>query len=248
MYQPPAFREDRIEVQHDLIRAHPLALVVTAGPGGLMANSIPFLVDAGGSTNGTLRGHLARANPQWRELAAVDECLVVFQGPQEYITPSWYATKRETGKVVPTWNYAVVHAYGIMRVMDDEAWLRTQIGDLTRFNEAARTAPWAVTDAPKTFVDAMVRGIIGLEIEIARIEGKWKVSQNRPEADREGVVEGLRAEADERADAMAELVEAFGAKGKARRPTRRIVAATPPGASSLATPPHRRRPARPATR
>ena len=114
---------------------------------------------------------------------------------------------------MPTWNYAVVQAYGTMRVMDDEAWLRTQIGDLTQLNEAARTAPWAVTDAPKPFVDAMVRGIIGLEIEIARIEGKWKVSQNRPEADREGVVEGLRAEADERADAMAELVEAFGAKG-----------------------------------
>ncbi|MFL5125736.1 MAG: FMN-binding negative transcriptional regulator, partial [Microvirga sp.] len=200
-------------VQHGLIRAFPLGTLVTVGPSGLVANHVPFLIDPEASKLGTLRAHLARANPQWREFDPAQEALVIFQGAERYITPSWYETKRQTGKVVPTWNYAVVHAYGIMRVMDDEAWLRTQIGDLTQLNEAARTAPWAVTDAPKPFVDAMVRGIIGLEIEIARIEGKWKVSQNRPEADREGVVEGLRAEADERADAMAELVEAFGAKG-----------------------------------
>jgi transcriptional regulator len=213
MYQPAHHREDRLEVQHALMRAFPLATLVTNGASGLIANHVPFLIDPERSRLGTLRAHIARANPQWREFDAGAEALVIFQGPERYVTPSWYETKRQTGKVVPTWNYAVVHAYGTMRVMDDEAWLRTQIGDLTRANEAARTAPWAVTDAPKAFVDAMVRGIIGLEIEIARIEGKWKVSQNRPQADREGVVEGLRAEADERADAMAELVQAFGAKG-----------------------------------
>ena len=141
MYQPPAFREDRIEVQHDLIRAHPLALVVTAGPGGLMANSIPFLVDAGGSTNGTLRGHLARANPQWRELAAVDECLVVFQGPQEYITPSWYATKRETGKVVPTWNYVAVHAHGPVDFFHDAGRLLEAVTRLTNLHERSQATP-----------------------------------------------------------------------------------------------------------
>ena len=213
MYQPPAFREDRIEVQHDLIRAHPLGLVVTAGPGGLMANSIPFLVDAGRSERGTLRGHLARANPQLRELAAAGECLVVFQGAQAYITPSWYATKRETGKVVPTWNYVTVHAWGRASIIEDAAWLRQQIGDLTRSREIARDAPWDVGDAPASFVAAQIQGILGIEIVIARIEGKWKVSQNRPEADRAGVVAGLRA-AGEATEPMARLVAERSITGK----------------------------------
>jgi transcriptional regulator len=213
VYLPQHFAETDVTAMHQLIRDFPLGTLVTLGAAGLTANHIPFVLDTRAGEQGRLLGHVARNNPVWYDHDPDQDALVVFQSMQAYITPNWYATKRETHEVVPTWNYAVVHAYGIMRVMDDEAWLRTQIGDLTRFNEAARTAPWAVTDAPKTFVDAMVRGIIGLEIEIARIEGKWKVSQNRPEADREGVVEGLRAEADERADAMAELVEAFGAKG-----------------------------------
>ena len=123
MYQPPAFREDRPEIQHALIRRHPLGLLITAGPAGLLANLFPFLLDAG-AEKGTLRLHMARANPQWREFEAIEECLVVFQGPQDYVTPSWYATKRETGKVVPTWNYATVHAWGRPRVMNDDAWLR----------------------------------------------------------------------------------------------------------------------------
>jgi transcriptional regulator len=213
MYQPAHHREDRLEVQHALMRAFPLATLVTHGPSGLIANHVPFLIDPERSRLGTLRAHIARANPQWREFDPATEALVVFQGSERYITPSWYETKRQTGKVVPTWNYAVVHAYGTMKVIEDEGWLRCQIADLTRFNEADRTAPWAVADAPEKFVDAMVRGIVGLEIEIARIEGKWKVSQNRPQADREGVAAGLREEADERAYAMAALVEAFGLKG-----------------------------------
>jgi transcriptional regulator len=211
MYQPAHFREDRTEVQHDLIRRHPLGLIVTAGPGGLIANSIPFLVDAGASELGTLRGHLARANPQWHELAAVDECLVVFQGPQEYISPSWYLTKRETGKVVPTWNYVTVHAWGQPVVIEDPVWLRRQINDLTRSQERVRPAPWNVADAPKNFVTAQVRGIVGVQIAIARIEGKWKVSQNRPEADQVGIVSGLR-EAGQRSEAMAALVAERGVK------------------------------------
>jgi transcriptional regulator len=208
MYQPPLFREDRLEVQHELIRSHPLGLLITAGAGGLMANYIPFLIDPATSPHGTLQAHMARANPQWKELTAVEECLVVFQGAQDYVTPSWYATKRESGKVVPTWNYVTVHAWGRPRVIDDAAWLRRQITALTHSREDSRPAPWQVSDAPPEFIDGQVKGIIGLEIPIARIEGKWKVSQNRPEIDRRGVVAGFL---DEGGMAMAALVAERGA-------------------------------------
>ncbi len=207
MYQPPHHREDRLEVQHALIRAHPLGLLVTAGPGGLVANPIPFLVEAAGAPLGVLRAHCARANPQWRELAAVEECLVVFQGPQAYVTPSWYPSKAEAGKVVPTWNYATVHAWGRPRVVEEADWLRRQIADLTGAQEAGRAQPWQVSDAPADYLAAMIRGIVGIEIPIARIEGKWKVSQNRPEADRAGVAAGLAAEGEA---AMAALVSEYG--------------------------------------
>jgi transcriptional regulator len=205
MYQPPHFREDRIEIQHALIRSHSLGLLITAGPGGLQANHVPFLIDADGSKRGTLRAHLARANPQWRELATVAECLVVFQGPQHYISPSLYPTKRETGKVVPTWNYITVHAWGRPRVIDEAAWLRRQVDDLTLHKESIRLAPWKVSDAPEAFVVAQIKSIVGLEIPIERIEGKWKVSQNRPAVDQAGVVAGLRGSGDE-AETMATLV------------------------------------------
>ena len=148
MYQPPHFREDRLDVQHDLIRSHPLGLLITSGPGGLMANPIPFLIDAAASERGTLLCHMARANPQWRELAAVPECLVVFQGPQDYVTPSWYATKRETGKVVPTWNYATVHAWGKPAVIDDADWLRRQIESLTQAREDQGRSRGRLTTRP----------------------------------------------------------------------------------------------------
>ncbi|HEX5231066.1 MAG TPA: FMN-binding negative transcriptional regulator [Bradyrhizobium sp.] len=213
MYQPPAFREDRIEVQHALIRNHPLGLLITAGPAGLLANLFPFLLDADGAEKGTLRVHMARANPQWHELEVVEECLVVFQGPQDYVTPSWYATKRETGKVVPTWNYATVHAWGRPRVMNDDAWLRRQIEDLTASREARRAEPWHVDDAPADFVAMQMRAIVGIEIPILRIEGKWKMSQNRPEADRAGVIAGFRG-AGEAGEAVAALVEERGASLK----------------------------------
>jgi transcriptional regulator len=209
MYQPPAFREDRLEVQHDFIRAHPLGLLITAGPAGLIANLFPFLLDPDGSGNGTLRLHIARANPQWRELAAIEQCLVVFQGPQDYVTPSWYATKRETGKVVPTWNYATVHAWGRPRLVDDDAWLRRQLEDLTRSREGRRAAPWQVDDAPADFIAAQMRAIVGVEIPILAIEGKWKMSQNRPQADRLGVIAGFR-EAGEAGETMAAIVAERG--------------------------------------
>ncbi|MGH1572652.1 FMN-binding negative transcriptional regulator [Methylobacterium sp. P31] len=193
MYQPPHFREDSRTAQHALIRAYPLGLLVTGGLGGLTANPIPFLLDEAGE-HGLLRAHLARANPQWRALAAAEECLVVFQGPQGYVTPGWYASKREHGRVVPTWNYATVHAWGRPRVIEDVDWLRRQIADLTALRETPRAEPWAVTDAPEPFVAAQVRALVGVEIPITRIEGKWKMSQNRPEADRTGVIAGFRAE------------------------------------------------------
>jgi transcriptional regulator len=152
---------------------------------------------------------MARGNPQWHELRAVDECLVVFQGPQEYITPSWYPTKRETGKVVPTWNYVTVHAWGRPRVIEDAGWLRRQIEDLTNLKEGTRPSPWLVDDAPAQYLVSQMKGIVGVEIPVSRIEGKWKVSQNRPEVDRAGVVAGLRG-GGEQAEAVAALVAERG--------------------------------------
>ena len=218
MYQPPHFREDRLEVQHGLIRAHPLALLVTAGLGGLMANAIPFTLETTATGDGVLRAHLARANPQWREFDGKLECLVIFQGPDSYITPSWYATKAETHKVVPTWNYAMVHAWGTPVVHDDAMWLRRQIDQLTSEREAHRAAPWSVADAPGPFIDAQMHGIVGIEMPIARIEGKWKVSQNRPAADRVGVHAGLQA--DQGAGCpMAQLVAERGGLGHTKTVT-----------------------------
>lgn len=207
MYLPSAFREDSIEVQHDFIRAHPLGVLMTSGKGGLMANHIPCLLYPEGP-QGVLRLHMARANPQWQELAAGGECLVVFHGAQAYITPSWYATKAETHKVVPTWNFVAVHVWGQARIHDDPAWVRAQIGALTDAQEKARAQPWRVEDAPDDFIAAQMRAIVGVEIAITRIEGKWKVSQNRNAADRQGVAQGL---ADEQGDAvMAGLVARRG--------------------------------------
>ncbi len=196
MYRPPLFREDRVVVQHELIRTNPLGLLITAGAGGLIANPVPIVVDDDGTEYGTLRLHLARANPQVAELASVSECLAVFQGAEGYVTPSWYPTKQESGKVVPTWNYATVHAWGKPTLTDDPDWLRRQIADLTALQEGARPVPWQVEDAPAQFVTAQLRGIVGVEIPISRLEGKWKMSQNRPEADKLGVVDGFREQGD----------------------------------------------------
>jgi transcriptional regulator len=211
MYQPPHFREDRLDIQHALIKAHPLGLLVTYGKTGLVANPIPFVLDEAASPQGTLRAHLSRANPQWRDFDPAQEALVIFQGTETYITPSWYESKREHGKVVPTWNYAIVQAHGRMRVMDDPAWLLKQVTAMTSAQEAARPEPWSVSDAPSDFLASQMKGIVGVEIEITRIEGKWKVSQNRPEADRRGVAAGLRDVGDGNALHMADLVDERGA-------------------------------------
>jgi transcriptional regulator len=207
MYLPPHFVESRVEVLHELIRSHPLGTLVTCGVDGLNANHVPFEIDPNPAPFGILRAHVARANPVWREFSKEVEPLVIFQGPQIYITPSWYQTKRETGKVVPTFNYIVVHAYGSMRVIEDAGWLRKFVGGLTDRFEAARAQPWAVSDAPEDFVAMQLRAIVGIEITVTRLIGKWKISQNRPALDQEGVVAGLRESDDAVAQAMAAAVE-----------------------------------------
>jgi transcriptional regulator len=201
MYEPPLHRQEDTDAIFALMAAHPLGLLISYGPGGLLANPIPFTRAEDGSRYGLLRAHLARANPQGHDLDGA-QVLVVFQGAGHYITPSWYATKRETGKVVPTWNYVMVQARGTARVLQEADWLRRQVEQLTQEREAGRETPWAVGDAPEDYIAAQLRGIVGVEIALSDLRGKWKASQNRNEADRAGVAEGLGD------DPMAEIVRA----------------------------------------
>jgi transcriptional regulator len=201
MYVPAHFAEDRIPVLHDAIRTSGLAILVTLTADGLIASHVPLLLDPEPAPYGALIGHLARPNPQAKP--PIGEALAIFQGPDGYITPSYYATKRETGKVVPTWNYTSIHAYGTLRFFDDRTHLLDIVTRLTNRHEGERVTPWAVSDAPPDFVKGMLNGIIGFELTINRLEGKRKMSQNRPAADRVGVVDGLHA--DGRPD-LAELV------------------------------------------
>jgi transcriptional regulator len=207
MYLPAHFEETRVEVIHRLIREYPLAVLVTLGSAGLNANHIPLEIDPEPAPFGTLRGHVARANPVWRDFSRDVEALTVFQGPQAYISPAWYQTKKETGKVVPTFNYIVVHAYGSLRIIEDEAWLRDLVERLTTRHESGRAEPWKVSDAPEDFIKTQLRAIVGIEMPVTRLVGKWKVSQNRPPVDREGVVRGLGQMKDANAAAMARLVK-----------------------------------------
>jgi transcriptional regulator len=214
MYQPPLFREDRLDVLHGLMRTHPFGLIISVGPDGEpVANAIPLLLDAAAGEKGTLRGHLARANPHWKLLAERARALVVFQGPYTYVTPSWYETKKETGKVVPTWNYVIVQARGQVRIHEDAAWLRAHVGALSDAHEEKRAEPWSVSDAPESFIDSLLKGIVGFEIEITSLEGKWKVSQNRPVPDRVGVVAGLATDGGEGNTEMVKLVREYGGLG-----------------------------------
>jgi transcriptional regulator len=194
MYLPAHFAETRPEPLHELIGKHPLGMLVTMSDAGLQANPVPFVLDAdpaGGP--GILRAHVARANPLWRETRGDVESLVVFQGPQAYISPGWYPSKLEHGKAVPTWNYVMVQARGTLRAIDDADWVRAFVTRLTTRHEAVQAKPWAVTDAPPEFIDTMVRAIVGIEITLTALTGKWKVSQNRSIADRGGVAAGLHA-------------------------------------------------------
>lgn len=206
MYIPEHFEETSVGVMHDLIRASPLATLVTLSSSGLNANHIPVHLVESPAPFGTLQGHVARANPILDDFERNTEVLAVFHGPDCYITPSWYATKPETGKVVPTWNYAVVHAYGYVRVVDDVSWLRAQLEALTNHNESVFPEPWAVSDAPHEFTEKLVASIVGFEIVITRLLGKWKVSQNQPQKNRVSVLEGLKSSG-AAASAMAALVD-----------------------------------------
>jgi len=196
MYNPSHFREERLDVLHGAIREARLCSLVTLGGDGLDASHIPVLLEAGEGAFGTLYGHLARGNPQWKQTDRNVEALAIFMGPDAYISPSWYAAKAEHGKVVPTWNFVTVHARGQIEFFDDRDRLLPLVTKLTDRHEGKRTDPWQVSDAPADFIDSHLKAIVGFRLPIARIEGKWKLSQNRSEADRRGVVDGLRAGGD----------------------------------------------------
>jgi len=207
MYMPPHFEETRPEVIHRLIVDHPLGALVTLGSEGIVANHIPFIIDKAAGELGTLIGHVARNNTLWHDHDEQVEALVIFQGPAAYISPNWYATKQETHEVVPTHNYAVAHVYGPLVIHEDARWLRGAVGRLTKRMEASQERPWKMADAPAPFLDGQLDHIVGIEIPISRMLGKWKTSQNRVRRDREGAIAGLRATGDPTDAAMADLIE-----------------------------------------
>ncbi|MBI3776531.1 MAG: FMN-binding negative transcriptional regulator [Gammaproteobacteria bacterium] len=208
MYIPKQFEEPRVDVMHELMRAHLLATLITLSASGLNANHIPLHLSGSPAPLGTLQGHVARANPVLSDFAKNTEALAIFHGPDAYITPSWYATKQVTGKVVPTWNFAVVHAYGLVRIADDAAWLRTQLEALTAHNEASFPQAWSMADAPRDYIEHLLGHIVGFEMVITRLSGKWKVSQNQPPQNQASVVAGLKSTGRQDAAAMGSLVEA----------------------------------------
>ena len=191
MYLPKHFEQPDRDALIALMRERPLATLIVATPDGPTADLIPLEFHADEGAHGTLRGHVARANPLWRHAGAPS--LAVFTGPEAYVSPGWYPSKREHGKVVPTWNYTMVQARGTLRAVDDAPWLRALVGRLTDHHEAAQARPWSVGDAPEDYVQQMLRAIIGIEIALASLLGKWKVSQNRSPADRDGVAAGIAA-------------------------------------------------------
>jgi transcriptional regulator len=219
VYIPPHFNEERIDVLHELIREHGLATLVTYGPSGLIASHVPLVLDTSSSgadaaPYGTLRGHLSRANQQWRDYSPDVQALAIFAGPQHYITPSWYRAKTEHGKVVPTWNYIVVHAYGRLETYDDRESLLANVEALTTHHEANRAEPWKVSDAPASYIDAQLKGIIGISLRIDRLEGKWKISQNRSAADQASVADALH---DAGTDTSIEMAETMGRSARTER-------------------------------
>lgn len=203
-YNPGAFRVDDPQVLGDVIEHTVFATLLSNGPRGPLASHLPVLLDRTAGPRGTLRAHLARANDHWQALDGAP-VLLIFHGPQHYVSPSWYPSKAAGGKVVPTWNYVVVHARGPARIHHDPERLRALVGALTDRMEAARAEPWAVTDAPASFVEHMVGQIVGLDVELESLEGKFKLGQNRPEADRTGLAAGLEAEQAETAAALRAL-------------------------------------------
>ena len=208
MYVPKHFEEVDRGVLHALIESHPLSTWVVNSADGLIVNHIPLLLSADAGSLGTLVGHVARANPVWQTLSATEPSVAVFQGPESYISPSWYQSKQQHGKAVPTWNYAVVHAHGIARAIEDVQWLRDHVTRLSATHEARQAVPWRVSDAAEEYIGRMLEAIVGIEIPIVSLVGKWKVSQNRPRPDRQGVIAGLEAQSTARSQEMANLVAA----------------------------------------
>jgi len=192
LYLPAFFSETRIDVLHALMRARPLATLVAQCESGLLANHVPLETQAEPQPLGSIRGHIARANPLWREYREGAPAMAIFQGPQVYISPSFYPSKAQTGEVVPTWDYAVVHAHGTLRFIHDAGWLKDFVARLTDTHEAPRSQPWKIDDAPAAYIDRMLGLIVGFEFSISSLTGKWKVSQNRAHADRQGVVSNLQ--------------------------------------------------------
>jgi transcriptional regulator len=212
MYVPEQFAEHDPDELHRLITAHPLGTLVTLGSEGLSANHIPFMMAPEVGARGALRGHVARANAVWQDFSAEHDALVIFQGPSAYISPNWYPTKAETHRQVPTYNYAVVHVYGRLVIHDDEKWLRGFLGRLTRAMEAPQPKPWKMGDAPQDFLQEMLGGIVGIELPITKVVGKWKASQNRLPVDRDGAVLGLRTLGEREATEMADLIVGTAAR------------------------------------
>jgi transcriptional regulator len=216
MYLPRHFEESRVEVLHEVMRARPLASVVTLHDSGMQANHLPLLLTLNHDNTCTLSGHCSRANGMWKEAFASPEVLSIFHGPQAYVSPSWLPSKLEDGRAVPSWNYAVVHAYGTLTWHEDPDWLRSHLRAQSERHEAQFAEPWRFDDAPVGYTDALLRAIVGFELRIVRLSGKWKMSQNHPERNQRGVIAGLRdmggADADEVADMMARACDAkFGA-------------------------------------
>ena len=197
MYTPPAFRQEDLAQLHQQIIASPLATVINHGASGLLASHLPLLLAPEEGEFGTLYGHFARANPHWRELVH-GETLAIFQGPQGYISPGWYPSKAEHGKAVPTWNYIAVHARGQAQLIEDSEGLLQLVSRLSATHEAGREQPWAVSDAPADYIASMLRAIVGFALPIQRLDGQWKLSQNRSQDDQSGVHQGLAASADAR--------------------------------------------------
>ncbi len=211
MYNPSIFREERLDVLQGVIRDHALGTLVTADENGIVANLIPFSLNAKGSGKGVLRAHMAKGNRQVAALRKGAEALIIFHGPQSYITPSWFPTKAEHGKAVPTWNYVVVQARGKPAVTENPKWLLEQFNSISSQHEEGRAHPWKVSDAPESYIAEQMQAVVGVEIPIERIEGKWKVNQDRSKEDQQGVIMGLQKEDDE-AKAMAKMVEEYGKK------------------------------------
>jgi transcriptional regulator len=208
MYMPKSFQETDAAQLHEFIRNHRLATLVSTDANGLCADHIPMLVETGDDGSTVLRGHVARANPLWRNLGTGATVLAIFHDAGGYITPSWYATKAESGKVVPTWNYVAVHVEGRARAIDDPQWLHAFLTRLTHANEVGRAQPWHITDAPADYVATQLKAIVGIEVAVTRMLGKWKASQNRLPQDIDGVIAGLRSRGDPQSLDMAQNVEA----------------------------------------